>query len=63
MGKKANKHTYPVNNKADAGKIKPCGYRVANIWPFHAKTILKAVLMHPTETVKGMAAAKTECNT
>ncbi|MCQ4298048.1 hypothetical protein NAU58_20940 [Pseudomonas stutzeri] len=54
MAKKANKHTDPINNKTDAGKIKPCGYAVANIWPFYAKSILKAILMHSTETIEGV---------
>ena len=54
MAKKANKHTDPIDNKTDAGKIKPCGYSVVNIWSFHAKSILKTISMHSTETVKGV---------
>jgi len=54
MAKKADKHTYPINNKTDARKIKPCGYAVANIWPFQAKSILKAISMHSIDTIKGV---------
>jgi len=44
MAKKANKHTDPIDNKTDAGKIKPCGYSVANIWSFHAKKYIESYI-------------------